>query len=400
VVATVTVVVPVYNGATFIAATIDSALAQTYRDREIVVVDDGSTDDTPAVLDRFRGQITVIRQSNRGLSGARNRGLAAASGPYVTLLDADDLWDPTFLDQVVERLAAAGEHIAGVCAGWEKIDADGHPIPGTRRVLHGSLGLREFLLGCLFPMHAVLLRHSSVLAIGGFDESLRAAEDWDFWLRLTAAGGTLGTLERCLCSYRVHPGGWSRNPERLREGAVRALEKLYATPALPADVHAVRASALATVFLGASVPLFALGRAQEGARELRDAARARPQLLLEDETYYAIICAEQPEQDKMTARDLDLSRGEARLLAALDYCFQGGAPSLDRRFQRRARGQAYRALAQLAYRQRRMDAVRRYAGQAVRADWSLSLDWPTVAPWLKSFAGAALVERLSRWRRG
>jgi len=106
--ATVSVIIPAFNGAEFVAAAIESALAQTYADTEVITIDDGSTDETAAVLERFGSRIRVIRQPNRGLAAARNAGIALAGGEYVALLDADDTWEPAFLELAVARLAPAG----------------------------------------------------------------------------------------------------------------------------------------------------------------------------------------------------------------------------------------------------------------------------------------------------
>jgi hypothetical protein len=396
-VATVTVVMPVYNGADFIAAAIDSALAQTYRDLEIVVVDDGSTDDTPAVLARFGSRIRVIRQPNRGLAAARNAGLAAATGRYAALLDADDVWEAPFVERAVARLEAADESVVGVFSDWLLADRDGHALAGTRHMRRGVFGARDFLRSAPFPPSTLTLRRAPVLAIGGFDETLRAAEDWDLWLRMTAAGGAFLALEQCLCRYRVHEQNWSRDPDRMRIGALAALAKFFASPSLPAELEAERAAAFARVHARASSQLYAVRRAEEGAGALRDAVRAWPLILLEDETHWAIICAEQPAGYTGSPHHLDLARGERCILTALAACLDDGP---DPQLRRRAYGRAYRALSQLAYGQRRMAAARRYVLRALRADRSLWSDWGTVGPWVKSFAGGAAIDTLRRWRRG
>ena len=397
--ATVSVIVPVYNGAEFVAAALDSALAQTHADAEVIAIDDGSTDATPAVLARFAARVRVLRQTNRGLSAARNAGLAAANGAYVALLDADDTWDPSFLEVALARLAELDESVVGVFAGWVLTDRSGRAFPHTQTIRHGTFAVRDFLRRAPFLPSTVTLRRAAVLAAGGFDEALRATEDWDLWLRLTAAGASFVALERCLCHYRVHEQNWSRDPERMRTGALRTLEKFFANPALPDDLRAERAPAFAHVQARASAQFYAAGRAEEGARALCEAASTWPAILLEDETHWAIVCAEQPIGYKATPQHLDLAQGERRIHGALEHCV-ASAVGLDRPLQRRAYGRAYRTLAQLAYGQGRMDAARRYAARALRADRSLRTDWGTIGPLVKSLAGPAVIDTLRRWRRG
>jgi len=390
----VSVIVPVYNGAAFVTDAIESALAQTYTDVEVIAVDDGSTDGTPAALARFGSRIRVHRRSNGGLAAARNSGLERATGTFVALLDADDVWEPGFLEYTVARLATADESMVGVSSGWVLADPSGRPLSHTRAIQGSTFTVRDFLRRCPFPPSTVVVRRAAMRAAGGFDESIRATEDWDLWLRLTVSGRTFGAVDQCLCRYRVHEQNWSHDPVRMRTGGLRTLEKFFAEPALPAALRAEQAPAVAHVHARASSQFYAAGRVDDGAAALREAVQTWPDILLEDETHWAVICADQPILYKGSAQFLDLAQGEHRILTALAGC--AGEAVTDPRLPQRALGRAHRALAHLAYAQRRMAAVRRYAIRALRADRSLCLDWRTVGPLLKSFAGAALIGALSR----
>ncbi len=124
----VTVIIPVYNGAEFIGETIDSALMQTYRNLEVIVVDDGSTDRTPEILRQYARKdqrVRVIMQANGGVSKARNTALAAARGEFIAPLDADDLWLPAKIARQVKRMLAAGEETGAVYSWWVWIDEKG-----------------------------------------------------------------------------------------------------------------------------------------------------------------------------------------------------------------------------------------------------------------------------------
>jgi GT2 family glycosyltransferase len=389
----VSVVLPAYNYAHYIGEAIESALAQTYRDREIIVVDDGSTDGTIAVLERFGSRIIVSRHTNRGLAATRNAGIRLAGGEYVALIDADDVWEAQHLERTVERLDAADESIVGAFSGWVMIDAGGRVLRHTQRVRHGAFGIGDFLHLAPFPPSTVVLRRAAVRNAGMFDETIPAAEDWDMWLRLTAAGGSFVAVERCLCRYRVHGTNMSRDPDSMRAGGLRALEKLFATPTLGPAVRAQRAAAFAHVQARASSQLYASGRAEEGAAALAEAVREWPDILLEDETHWAVICADQPPGYKGSAHLLDLARGEDRIIGALESAV------VDPALRRRAQGRAYRALAQLAYGQRRMATARGYVRAAIAADAALWSDRGMIGTFVKSLAGGRTIEALSGWRR-
>jgi glycosyltransferase involved in cell wall biosynthesis len=182
----ISVVVPVYNGQAFVAEAIDSALAQA-GPREVVVVDDGSTDDTPKILSRYGDSIHVVRQKNRGLPGARNAGVRAASGDLVCFLDADDLHPPDYLARF--RAAAEAAPDADVChCGWRGVTFDGEvlyenpfPLPldedTFHRIVRGSP-----------PVNAMCVRRRVFARVGEFDERYRIQDDWDFWLRMAVSG--------------------------------------------------------------------------------------------------------------------------------------------------------------------------------------------------------------------
>jgi hypothetical protein len=182
----------------------------------------------------------------------------------------------------------------------------------------------------------------------------------------------------------------------LRQYALRTLEKFFAHPALPPDILARRARAVGNVFLHASEGLYAAGREVEARRDFAAAVQTCPDLLEDDETYYSIVCAGQPPGYKASPLHLDLIAGQEHIVQAVSACCDAGL--MDAAVHRRAMGRAYRALAALAFGQRRMRDVRRYARCALRADAALWRDPRTLVPALKSLAGAQLVDAVSRWR--
>jgi glycosyltransferase involved in cell wall biosynthesis len=225
----VSVIIPTYNYAHFVADAIESALAQTHRPIEVIVVDDGSTDDTAAVLGRFAGRIDAIRKPNGGLSSARNAGIRAARGASIAILDADDVWMP---DKIERQLALLREHPgAGVIGcGAELVDGQGRvkevrlfPAPsGDRRERLRGVLLRELWIGgsgsgALIPA-AVLER------VGLFDEALTAAEDWDMWLRIVAHHPAYN-VPAPLVRIRQHHTGTFRNAQKMERNQWKVYER-------------------------------------------------------------------------------------------------------------------------------------------------------------------------------
>jgi len=394
----VSVIIGVYNRPELIIETLDSVLAQTHPEIEVIVIDDGSTDATPAVLERFAGRIAVHREEHRGLPAALNHGLRLATGEFVVFLDSDDLWDPPFLARLVARLSSLDDTTVGAAASWREIDATGGVVTSRRALERSSYGLSELPVRPCFPPSGVLVRRRAVSDVGGFDEHFdRCAQDRELWVRLAAQGRVFASVDEVLWSYRVHAGGLSRDPDNLRIDGLRLIDKSFADPRLPEHMRQRRGEALGVMWSGVSARLFERGRDDEGTEALCDAVRAWPGVLREDETYWSILCAEQPIEHKGGPLSLDLEHAATRLFDALASAL--GAAAVEPALAHHARGRAHRALAQLAYGQGEMRAVRAHCVAAIRADRKLWREPRLISLWCKSLAGAALVDAARRWRR-
>ena len=226
-------IIPTFNHARFVGAAIDSALAQTVSAFEVIVVDDGSTDETPTVLARYAGRVRVLRQQNRGLSAARNAGLAAAHGTFVSFLDADDVMAPTKLAaqlEVLERSHAIGWTYCDVL--METV-ATGAMARASERFGYASRALDGWLFpelvhGNFIPAIAPLVRRTALEVAGGFDERLTALEDWDMWLRLSLIAEARYT-PAVLVTYRIRPGGMSEDRARMDRSRFLVLDKINRT---------------------------------------------------------------------------------------------------------------------------------------------------------------------------
>ncbi len=221
----VSVIIPSYNVAPYIKETLDSVFAQTYRNFEVIVVNDGSPD-TVALEDAllpYCDRITYIKQENRGLSGARNTGLRAATGTLVALLDADDLWMPNYLEEQTSFLREHPEFDLVYCNSIFFGDSiyDGKDWM-TVCPSDGEATAAAIISRRCHVFVAVTARRE-VLGSLGFDESLRSCEDFDCWLRLTAAGHKIGYHRKILVRYRKHNSSLSANPARMAEFNIRVL---------------------------------------------------------------------------------------------------------------------------------------------------------------------------------
>ena len=197
----VSIVVPAYNAAATIAATVESALAQTFSDFEIIVVDDGSTDRTREILRGFGDRVRLIEQHNNGPAAARNAGARASSGEYLAFLDADDLWRPTMLERAVAELEAEP---ASTLVFFNALLADSDGVElGTSLIGKGfdhAPSLNE-LLTQLWPImpSAAIVRRTAYEKCGGYRDELKGAsfrfEDVDFWIRIREQGPFLYIAE-------------------------------------------------------------------------------------------------------------------------------------------------------------------------------------------------------------
>jgi glycosyltransferase involved in cell wall biosynthesis len=209
-----------------------SVLAQTCRDFELLVVDDGSTDGTPAALARFGGEIGVLRSTRRqGVSAARNAGVAAAQGEWLAFLDSDDLWLPEKLERQMAFMEAHPQLLLSQTEEtWVRRGVKVNP-PRSHRKEGGRIFLRS-LERCLVSPSAAVLHRRLLEDHGGFDEELPAAEDYDLWLRLSWRY-EVGLLPEPLIIKRGgHPDQLSRQ-WGLDRWRIRALQKILAEPELP-----------------------------------------------------------------------------------------------------------------------------------------------------------------------
>lgn len=224
----VAVVIPAYNGARFLRPAIESALNQTQPPSEIVLVDDGSTDETAEIAGCY-SEITVLRQERAGVAAARNAGAAATTSPILAFLDADDVWRPTKLERQAEVLASESS-VALVHVGVADVDANGralreHLVGASGNVATRMLAFEEPVI--LGGGSGAVIRRSSFDEVGGFDNSLSTSADWDLYYRI-ACRHTVAFVPEVLLDYRIHDSNMHANVEVMERDMLRAFDKALA----------------------------------------------------------------------------------------------------------------------------------------------------------------------------
>lgn len=218
----VSVVIPTYNSANYISEALDSAIAQDYPELEIIVVDDGSADNTREIVSAYGDRVRLIAQPNQGSAGARNKGIQHAQGKYIAFLDADDVWWNHKIRFQIEALIASGHKMTYSRFIWWHPDEQGqYTQPQTEFEQPANSNLSsaaivtgwpyaELLLDCIVWTSTVIVEKAELENVGMFDEQLRKGQDYDLWLRLSRRIDMLG-LEQATALYRIHPTSITSN---------------------------------------------------------------------------------------------------------------------------------------------------------------------------------------------
>lgn len=227
--AAVSIIMPAYNVAPYVGAAIASVQAQTHPDWELLVVDDGSTDETAEIVRRMAagdGRIRLHQQTNGGIAMARNHALALSTGDVIAILDSDDVWEPAYLAEQLAVIAAHPDVDIVTANGWflgGRLDGqlarpcpDPRPQPTLQTILADETSI--FIMS--------IFRRRVYETIGGFDEAFRTNEDYDFWLRAAVAGFRFRRNDKPLCRYRRRDDSLSAVDVRMLAGILRVYAKV------------------------------------------------------------------------------------------------------------------------------------------------------------------------------
>ena len=261
----VSVVIPSYNCGRFLADAIDSVLRQSYPAREIIVVDDGSTDDSRQVLERYGERVRVVAQRNQGVSAARNTGIEHSRGELVAFLDADDMWHP---DKLAKQVPLFGSPTVGlVYCAVQYVDESGRPL-GTNFTGRRGRVLREIALlrgtVVLAGGSTAMVRRECFAKAGGFDREMSTAADWDMWRRI-ACYWEVDVAREPLMQYRLRPASMHRNIRVFEHDMLHGFAQMFADPAA-IEVQPLRRRAYANLFLMLSGSHLEAGNVGEAIR--------------------------------------------------------------------------------------------------------------------------------------
>jgi glycosyltransferase involved in cell wall biosynthesis len=393
----VSIIIPAYNQARYLRQSVESALAQTYTPFEVIVVDDGSTDETAAIAASYGERISLIRQENRGLAGARNTGIRAARGEWVGLLDADDIWLPEYLAQVMALAAAHPQADVFYCRA-RSMDSAGNDL----QQVFGSKAYEPDQLYCTI-LHAnfiipstVTIRRKVVADAGYFDQSLRSCEDLDLWLRISPTKTFIGS-EEVLVRYRVHEQSLSANVTGMHTAKKAVIEKHFGpddgqVAAWPPEKKLAYAG-LYRYFLVTAIQR--RGEWQAGSEHLRKAFVIDPAQTLDVDLFYELALGTQPAGYRGCIERISLAANAEAVIQLLDDLFNHDNDALQA-LKANAYGTACYAIGLCAYNTHNLALARRYLWQAGIHRPRLWTGSKLAGLWLKTLLGKRLLNRLRR----
>jgi glycosyltransferase involved in cell wall biosynthesis len=229
---TVDIIIPAYNASHYLPIAIESVISQTFEDWQILLVDDGSTDNTAEVvapfLDRLGSKIKYIKQANRGLPAARNTAIRTSTAEFLALLDADDMWLPCRLAESVKVLRERPQAglVYGLITGIDHKNQPGITWLGNLGDADGYIAQQIYMRKVELPCPTITFRRTCVDEVGLFDETMRATEDRDLWLRI-ALRYEVAFVPKILAYYRLSPNSMSTDPQRMLQAQIKFIRKHY-----------------------------------------------------------------------------------------------------------------------------------------------------------------------------
>ena len=274
----VSVIIPAYNQGHYLAYGIQSVLDQTYPAFEILVVDDGSTDNTAEIAQGFSDpRLNYIYQENRGLSAARNTGLRLAQGEYISYLDSDDLFLPQKLELLITALHENPQW--GMVAGQAKVIDENGAQTGKVYASPIPEPFENLLLGNPLHVGSVLLRREWHERAGEFDETLHSYEDWDMWLRLARLGCKFGWISQPVSLYRFHTAQMTRIGRQMTQATFSVLDKTYRDQNLPASWQQIKDKAYSKANLRAMAQAYLAEEMEQAKLYMQQAVQLDPALI-------------------------------------------------------------------------------------------------------------------------
>jgi tetratricopeptide (TPR) repeat protein len=395
----VSVIIPTYNRANYLPEALRSVLAQSLRPFEVIVVDDGSSDNTREVVHSFDSRIHYFWQDHRGVAAARNLGLEVAQGEIIAWLDSDDLWESEFLATLVPLLIQ-DEKLDGVYCGLAHIDPAGSLLPTSSEKVVPPEDLFSSLIESDFIVTpAIVVRKKCYEQVGPFDLQFRICEDYDMWLRLAKVFTIMG-IARVLVKIRVSQNStMMRDTDALCQSRIALTQKHFgACEGNPNTWSDDKRRAYAYAFLTCCIRHIQDSNHDKGWHFLEKAASLWPQLMDRLDVFYELACSDQPRGYRGQTHLLNIKGNSAELLKRLNVLFAKGDASL-RSMRRKGYGNAYLTLGILSDQAGDWAQARSYLFHAVTINPNLLLSYSVVRQILKLYSGQRLVG-LMRTLRG
>lgn len=349
----VSVIIPNYNNAHYLANAIQSIFRQTFTDYQIIVVDDGSTDNSKDVVTSFGDKVRYIWQENKGLGGARNTGILASDTEFIGLLDADDQWRPTYLETMM-TLAQRRPDAAVYFSGAQGMDSDGNDLPQIFGRMISSNELYHALLRANFIIPStVVFRRKVIVDAGLFEEKnrqLHGCEDWDLWLRLAPSHPFARTAEP-LVRYRLHTQTFSANPGHMQDAVKVVIEKNFgANDGKYAAWSVEKKRAYGGLYRYQVIT--SIQRQENWAKSrmyLAKALMVDPSLATDLDMFYDLALGSQPSGYRGTHHQIDLDRTILEIKKLLDGVFSDPLLKGQSALSTQTFSTAYHALGLVAY---------------------------------------------------
>jgi glycosyltransferase involved in cell wall biosynthesis len=391
----VSVIIPTYNHAYYVAEAIRSVLNQDYDRYEIILVDDGSTDNTSEVVAQFGFKVRYIYQPNQGLSAARNIGLRLARGDLIGFLDADDLYEPDYLSTLVSLLTANPQADAIHCA-CRFVDRFNNPLPQVAgRVIPPDQLYATLLKGNFIPPLCMFAYKYCYEKAGLFDRSFQGVADWEMWLRISGSFTVIAT-EQVLARYRVAPNSMSSDISPMLEERLNVLGKhMGFNPPGSSSLSQVELEAYSRVYLRTAIEYLQIKDQDQAYQCLYEALDILPSLVQFRDIYYEMAWGATPRGYRVDFAILDLLQNAQVLLRMLDRLFSDPQLSVKlKAYRNNAYTNAYLVLSQLSYGKGNFGETRKYWLHALKSDIFSAFSSPYINTLIKSLIGVNLINQI------
>lgn len=286
---TVSVIIPTYNRANYVQQAVESVLNQTYKDYEIIVIDDGSTDDTKLSLEKYADRVKYIYQENQKVAAARNNGIRHSQGKYIAFLDSDDLWLPQKLERDIAYFEAKPQ-VGLVYSNVIYFSDEGADLYTRRMKSPSGDVLEKIIIDNFVVTSTVIVGRECLDRVGFFNEDLDLAssEDWEMWVRI-ASLYPFGYVNEISTKSRIHDYSLMRNPEGMERSILKGLEIIWTNEALLPRISHLKNKSYASLYTYIAINYYASGQMAKARKYLRKSIEIYPPHLFNRKFVYTFL---------------------------------------------------------------------------------------------------------------